>query len=217
MENYDWSLGLRFGELAVSFSWREYLTPKGDSQGYWGFVLSAEDSESSTEEQRFSPKEYWLKDAVIEAASNFRRAELRREIPTNTLEWVTSSELKKAKILELFERAEAGEYLGQRSGNRNLYVQDLAGIFDADFGHIRDLVDELVEEGRIGLSGMILISAESYEDGFRYWREQTGHRRLFVGDWGGWACHACGKTGDELDDPKSFECVGADQTEEASE
>jgi len=216
--SYDWTLGLSFQGYALEFRWRELYSSQGKSMGHYGFLQAAGSPDSSEgDEYSFSREEGWLRDALRKAASTLRRSEIRKDIPTTGFEWVASDEPKKAMILELFHRSEQGEYLGQISHNQNLYVQDLAAILDLGFVRTRDLVDELVAEGKIGLDGMILVSNEHYEDSFRYWEEKTGHRRLTVGDWGPWGCQACGQSGDEYEDPSDYPCVTPAERVQASE
>jgi len=218
MENYDWTLSIRYGENPLEFRWREHYGSHGQPMGHYGFIYEAHTpDEPSTREYSFEAESEWLNSAIRKAASSFRRTELQQEIDRNGFEWIQSEELKKAKILELFERSEAGEYLGQSTSNQNIYVQDIAAILDLGFGHTRDLVDELVAQGKVGLSGMILISNEHYEDSFRYWEDKTGHRRLTVGDWGPWGCQACGQTGDEYEDPSDYPCVTPAEREQVEE
>jgi len=216
--DYDWTLGLNFQGHALEFRWRELYSSQGKSMGHYGFLQATDEPDSQdTPSYSFDRDEQWLKDALLATASTLRRREIRKDIPTTGFEWVASDEPKKAMILELFHRSEQGEYLGQLSSNQNLYVQDLAAILDLAFGHTRDLVDELVAEGKVGLDGMILVSNEHYEDSFRYWEEKTGHRRLTVGDWGPWGCQACGQSGDEYEDPSEYPCVTPEERKQASE
>lgn len=44
----------------------------------------------------------------------------------------------------------------------------------------------------------------------QYHYERTGHLLLDVSDFGWWSCDACGKNGDDWDDPKDLECVEVD-------
>lgn len=216
--DYDWTLRLSFGGHDLEFRWRELHSSQGKPMGHYGFLQAAESpDDQDTPSYSFSRDEQWLKDGLIAAASSLRRREVRKDIDTNGFEWHSSEEPKKEKILELFHRSEQGEYLGQFSSNQNLYVQDLAAILDLGFARTRDLVDELVAEGKLGLDGMILVSSEHYEDSFRYWEEKTGHRRLTVGDWGPWGCAACGQTGDEYEDPSDYPCVTPEEREQVEE
>lgn len=198
----DWTMGLSFDGLQVEFRWRE-LSYDGRSIDHWGKLVDPETGESI----RFEQGKDWQEQAIRNAVAAFRVAQLREELQlANSIPFMTDEEVRKSTVLDLFERSERGEYLGQLSTHQFFYVQNLAAILDMDMHRALEIVDRLVAEGKLGLNGMILIPHEQQEDGFRHWEKQTGHRRLSMGDFGNWSCSACGSWGDERDDPKAVAC-----------
>lgn len=198
----DWTMGLSFGELQVEFRWRE-LSYDGRTIGHWGKIVDP----ATGEEIRFEQGKDWQEQAIRNAVAAFRIEELRQELGLdNSISFMTDEEVRKATVLDLFERSERGEYLGQLSNQQLFYVQNLAAILEMDMRQARDLVDGLCAEGKLGLNGMILIPNAQQEAAFASWQKSTGHRRLTMGDFGSWGCSACGSWGDEYDDPKAVAC-----------
>lgn len=207
----DWTLGLSFEGFQVEFRWRE-LSYQGRSMGHWGRIFDA----ATGDELYFNRSdERWRELAIQRTAATLRIAQLREELKLDqSLPFRIDPEFRKSLILELFERSQRGEYLGQLTGQQLFYVQELAEIFGTTMRDMLDHIDELDSEGKIGLNGMILIPHEDQEEAFDHWEKSTGHRRITVGDFGNWGCSACGQWGDEQDDPRDFECkppAAADQ------
>ncbi len=199
-DDHSWKLELSYGDHRVEFAWEESFTRDDRSAGYYAKVRSRDS-------QKALPYDLeWLERAAREAAISFRRVELRRELgySVDSLDRARKLEL----IVELFERAERGEYMGQYL-NQNLYVEDLAALLELPSRIAFELVQELVDEYRIGLAGHVLITHDLQEAGFRYWEEKTGHRRISMGDSANWYCSACGQSGDEREDPRSVDCIPA--------
>ncbi len=196
---HDWSITMSQGELSAEFRWREFIDSEGNAIGYFASVEPL--SESAKEAAHKHPG----LQAVEQAARSYRQFQLRQEFQKDIRSLITT-EGRKRFILELFERAQEGVYLGQPSNQSYFYVQTIAKLMAWDFGSTRDLVDELVAEGRVGLTGMILIPFEEQEDTFERTGKATGHGRITIGDWGNWYCSACGQSGDEMDNPRDFPC-----------
>lgn len=209
MENYNWTMGLSFGGLQAEYRWREYIYDDGKSLGYWGYLVDPESD--GRDELPFDAADSWLKDGLLDAAVALRRAQLRIELDLKGLPFLTDRDARKSKIMEIFHRSQQGEFMGQRSINSTLYVQDIAGLFEQSMAQVLPFVEELVSEGRLGLTGMILIPNEVQEAAFARLKEATGHGRLSLSDFGYWGCQVCGKSGDEYDDPKDFPCGPEDQ------
>lgn len=199
----DWTMELSFDGLHVEFRWRE-LSYEGRSIGHWGRIFDV----ATGDELYFNRSdERWRELAIQKAAATLRIAQLRRELKLDqSLPFRIDREFRKSLILELFERSQRGEYLGQLTGQQLLYVQEVAEIFGTAMGDMLDHIDELSAEGKIGLNGMILIPNGEQEAAFASREKSTGHRRITVGDFGNWVCSACGRWGDEYDDPKDFPC-----------
>lgn len=204
MSDYDWTMGLSYGDLQVEYRWRDYIY-EGKSVGYYGSLVDLATGEGLLN----SSAEEWLVSALKTAAASFRRVEIRSSLDTNSIEFAVNKDHRKRVALELFERSQRGEFLGQASHNELFYVQDLAAILDQPMSTTLELVHELVGEGKLGLNGMILIPFEDQEDAFESLKQSTGHLRLSLGDFGYWGCEACGKFGDEYDNPRDFECSPA--------
>jgi hypothetical protein len=142
----------------------------------------------------------------IQAASAYRRAQLRSEY-----EWkldVDYGDYYKDCIVDLWQRAEKGEYLGQ-SHDQLLYMQDAADILDVDLKTVIDLTDELIEEKRIGLTGYIFISYSAYAREKRGLARRTGHKDFTSTEWY-WDCRFCGAKGNYgpgEPDSKDIPCI----------
>lgn len=185
MNEYGWTFTVIYQDKTVNVVWEEKFH-KGNSMGYWLDVIDPTTGDSfQGYTDDFSEK------SVRQAAIAFRVGQIKLKtdmrIPTN--------EALKEAILELFERSENGEYLGQYI-HSSFYVQDVARILDYPMSMVVEMVDELVAEGKLGLTGMILIPNKDYIAAFKSWEESTGHKRLTVSDFGYWGCAACGKNGD---------------------
>lgn len=151
-------------------------------------------------------------DLARAAAQTYRQLQVRGEYKfpdfidyANNIDEYPEKRKERLKeiILDLFERVQKGEYLGQYN-NELIYVQEVQRILDEH--DTLSLVDELVAENRLGLNGMILTTAEASNAAFKYWEENTGHKRLSVGDWGYWGCAFCGAHGDPEDSMKTEKC-----------
>ncbi|MGO1566138.1 MAG: hypothetical protein ACTHX5_15015, partial [Brevibacterium aurantiacum] len=68
-------------------------------------------------------------------------------------------------------------------------------------------IELLSNEQRIALNGMILWDWQNIGDSRARTHKRTGHWALTVSDFGYWACSACGKRGDDYEDPAAVECV----------
>jgi hypothetical protein len=189
MSKNDWSTPVTGTDSHLEYRWSEYFH-EDRSLGYYGTIV---DSITGEEVEGLSSE---LERKLSNRAAQKRRQEIR----------LTLTEDKAEAILELFNRSREGEYLGQAANNDLLYVQDVAAIFDEPMGDTLSTVAELIEEGKIGLNGMIFTTNEAYERTFEHYREANGHRRLTASDFGYWSCAACGSFGDEWDDPADTPC-----------
>jgi len=142
----------------------------------------------------------------IQAASAYRRTQLRSEY-----QWkldVDYGDYYKDCIVDLWQRAEKGEYLGQ-SHDQLLYMQDAADILDLDLKTVIDLTDELIAEKRIGLTGYILISYKTYINEKKALERETGHKDFIGTEWD-WDCRFCGAHGEFAagePDSKDIPCI----------
>lgn len=192
MDSKEWSTPVTGSDSHVSYRWYEHFY-EGRSFGYYGKLV---DTVTGEELHELEPQ---VKAGLLARAADFKRKQLRETLPSD----------KAQALLELYERSLTGEYVGQGSHNVLLYVQDVAAIFGEPLEDTLELVDKLIEEGKIGLNGMILISHEAYERTFAMYREANGHRRLTASDFGYWSCAYCGASGDEWDDPADTPCARA--------
>lgn len=197
MEDLSWSLVVSDKNHSVEYLWEEQFytdpnTQETRSVGFWNWFVTP-----GTKERYKGFDDSFSEKMARAAVLGFRRAQLRAEFKEGEdgLQRFNTEEV----ILDLFARSEKGEFVGQSGNNSLLYVQDIAKVIGVDYRSLLDEVDRLVEEGKVGLYGMILITAEEYESNFQHWFEETGHKRLSVSDWGYWACAACGKNGEPED------------------
>jgi hypothetical protein len=129
----------------------------------------------------------------VKAASAYRIAQLQKQYAWNltTGEW---HGYHKDCIVELWKRSRKGEYLGQTTSHQ-LYLQTVTAILSLDFGTVVDMTDELVEEGRIGVTGSILISHAAYLCEKQAEEDETGHKDFGGTEWD-WSCGYCGAKGE---------------------
>lgn len=202
-----WSLTMSLPQpdgnaLEAQYVWREEFSQDGKSSiGHWGYLVDP----STGEDLRLDET---VEKPFKAAASAFRVSQLRLELKVREISNLFESRDKAfaEKILELFERNQSGDYLGQSSNNDLFYVQDAAKILDLSMKQVLSIVDQLVNDGKLGLNGMILVPHEDYTAAFTYWEEATGHKRLSVGDFGNWFCAHCNRHGDEYENPVDFPC-----------
>lgn len=201
VNEYNWKLGLTFDNKEYLFEWYEYIH-EGKSFGYCKNVTVVGEEDQ--------PRNSTEVELVVTAAEALRTAQVRNEIKADFI--FEKEEIKEA-ILRYFDRASKGEYLGQPTGGL-LYVGNIADILSFPVGYVRDFVEDLIEDKRIGLNGDILIPYKDYMETFKYWFDKTGHKRLTVSDFGGWYCTECGQVGSgdesETSDPKKFPCIKPD-------
>lgn len=202
MESYEWTLPIALGDVSVEYRWGEHLSDRG-IRGYFGRLIDTETGEKFNDEQR-----PWLQSVILEAVNSFRHAELRDSMEIFD-SFYPDREAQKSLIIELFERSQRGEFIGQSASLAiaNVYMQDIATILRLTEREALELIDELVAESKLGLSGMILVTHESYMDSFAEELKRTGHRALTVSDFGHWSCSVCFAGGDDYSDPKDYPCI----------
>lgn len=194
MNEHKWEMYVEQGSLKVKLTWEQRVYNTAHVKDFVSeYMLHVEDAVTG------EPIGYDVRSGFVKLASAYRRDQVEIVHKMNVL----GSDDIKAAVMELFVRSQDGEYLGQATGNENLYVQDVAALLDLDMQFIMPFVDELVEEARVGLYGLILVPNEKYEENFEHWEKTTGHKRLDVGDFGNWYCSVCGKSGfnDGPDEP----------------
>lgn len=142
--------------------------------------------------------------AYLEAACELRRDQLRAELSIPPLEDLRAL----ADFIEsLYLRSMEGEFVGQRD-EKLLYVQQVASLVGCDAPALLfPAIELLSNEQRIALNGMILWDWQNIGDSRARTHKRTGHWALTVSDFGYWACSACGKRGDDYEDPAAVECV----------
>lgn len=199
MSDYEWSLDIGSHEgLKLRYSWKEFFYKEGDSMGYWGVLFDAESGEEVNLDYAEAGK-------FKAAASAFRISEIQSEINLNSVE-MSKADARKNKILEFFEDSRKGKYLGQKSHNSMFYVQDAAELLKISLKSAIGYVNELIQEEKLGLNGLIIVSYEDYAREKKIVREETGHKSISRSDFGWWSCSSCGKSGDDWTNPKDFKC-----------
>lgn len=197
-EESVWGMDFVYEEAIYCFSWNKtYYAGSGEFLGAWAHVVK-KDSEGHVSED--------VRRAVLKAAAIFRVMEMRGELNLGNVYVYSDREVLKGLVVALAERSWRGEYLGQLSGSNNFYVQEVAAILDFSLTFALELVDEARREGKIGLTGYILIPHENEVAAKQRLYERTGHRSLSVSDFGYWSCSSCGKSGDDMTNPADFEC-----------
>lgn len=142
-ESKDWTMGLMLDGLAVEFRWREH-SYGGEYLGYQGELVGVGGSPVPNT---------MLKIAILDAAASLRRAQITDDWDLDVL---NEPGVLKEVILELFDRSQTGEYLGNRSGNERFTVQDLAAILELEEEHIYPSLRQLAVEGKLSLQGKLL-------------------------------------------------------------
>ena len=128
-------------------------------------------------------------------------------IALNTVKSVDQMELKQvADIVEkIYEKVCEGDFVGQYQDF--IYVQDIAEILQCSFETVLRAVETvLTPERRLSLNGFILADYKESEDQREMMYKATGHKDIYVSDFGYWVCRDCGKNGDDWDDPRSKKC-----------
>ena len=192
---HNWEFTITTPEGTYTFTWKEYRNRNNQSLGYMGTVTTPDNQ----------PVPHHITAAVKTAAATYRQHTL-----TNLPAEPYGGYDQKETFLNLFNRAQQGEYVGQE--NNGLYIQNvctLLAINPWDIG--TDIVNELIAEKQIGVYGMILIPYEQYAENFKNWEKKTGHKQLTMGDWGTWYCHTCGNQGDEQENPQDTPCQKTNQ------
>lgn len=145
MGKHDWTMGISLKGLDAEFRWRE--------RSYGGEYLGYEASVVNPSGEEISYLSPWRRESILSAASALRRAEIQDEWDFSAL---ADPEVFESIVLELFERSQDGEYLGNGSGTELLFVQDLAGIFELDEEHILATLRKLAVAKKLSLEGMVL-------------------------------------------------------------
>lgn len=148
-------------------------------------------------------RESTLSDKVKFAACDEKRARMQNE---KGIDFTKVSELTPDDVLELVQKAWLFGWIGQF--NSLLYTQDVSNLLTGEpyNNHIFDLVKELHRTKAVGFTGNIFIEYAEEEATFARMKESSGHERLTVTDFGYWGCSACGKHGDDYDNPSDFLC-----------
>lgn len=149
---------------------------------------------------------------LFDTANTLRKHEVRNQLLSER-EVSTFGEtfFKKEDIADatekLWKRAGSGEFVGQFNSTM-IYVQEIAEILNLEMPKVLKVIDEImIPQKRIGLNGMILTSWESQEEARISLERSTGHKNLSMSDFGYWGCSACGKHGDDYENPKDYSCV----------
>lgn len=142
--NHHWSAVISSGGRSAQYSWDRWLRGGQLSSRYSGRIEPVEGFAEHVQDG--SPE----LSAFEGAAETLRRRELSLEFDSTAL--LDDHRLLRRTVLELFERAYSGEFLGQSSGNELLSVEEVAEILWINqqliLSHIRSLVaaGKLVQE-----------------------------------------------------------------------
>lgn len=206
----QWAMGLMYEGRFTEIAWC-HVTAADDNNRFSDYAVRVRvDGEASSVDK--NPKAY-------DIARDLRIAEIRKGL--EAMKKVKSNDESSSRFYylsdiadateTLFHRAKRGDFVGQRLGTI-LYVQEVAEILENKPSTVLQTIHQvLLPERRIGLNGMILTSWEAYEEVRRSLEEQFGHKDMVLSDFGSWSCAACGKHGDEFDNPADKECVSYDK------
>ena len=152
---HGWSLVVDQGDRSIEYRWAEQIYG-GESRGYMALLYDAKTGEPfHSNESREADA---LGKRVILAATTFRRSEVGSEPQwPSMIERMENPHAVDDAMLQLFERSMESEYLGQRSGNLYLFVQDVAEILDVPFEDALEAADRLVARRLLSLLGNVLV------------------------------------------------------------
>lgn len=197
----EWQLGVSLEGIDYVFCWQKTYIVEMD---YTEFNARAEYKDESEGHVLYNDDKARYSD-VIAAGSAFRVNQLQKEFP-----YSFSTDTIKAQILNLFERSEADEFLGQDGA---WFTPPLvAKILKLHNEQLYEALNELHADKLIGFNGMILVPYEEEAAAAALWEERTGHKDLVVTDSGNWSCSFCGKYGfNEENEPsaKDVPCIKA--------
>jgi len=184
---HGWSLVLTQGDRSIEYRWEEQIFwdkffERSESRGYMAQLFDAKTGEPFHSNE--SSEADALGARVILAATTFRRSEVRSE-PQWPTEWelIQDPRALDAAMLQLFERSMRSEYLGQRSGNLYLFVQDVAEILAVPLEDAIEAADRLAARKLLSLDGRVLVerTEEDEEDHFEPCdRRATGADGLYA-------------------------------------
>jgi hypothetical protein len=185
---FNWKLELTFDGITYLYEWYEEYY-KSNPVGYYGKITATDTGEDIRNNE--------IAKFVTAAAIAFRVEQIRAERKSLDIALHRPDALKNL-IMQYVERAQKGEFLGQYN-IQIFYVQHVAALLDLPMSYVSDLVAELIQEERVGLTGNIFITYEEYAEDRKRAYEDTGHKSFFASDWGYWSCGACGNSGDPED------------------
>lgn len=205
----DWVFELKADKSHLKVIW-QYASRVSDGYGEHFLIVEDCKKDNADTNNTVQQTEHY---GAVEAARAYRIHELQKEYDLpNSLSMVGKNwrDTVKETILDLKRRADSGEYMAQHH-NEHFYVQHAEDIIGRYYD-VLEIVDELVQEGKLGLNGMILIDYVEQEEAYSRAKTRTGHERFNVSDWGYWACGFCGNSGDPEDDlrPEDVPCVKKD-------
>lgn len=194
----DWSCEISYGDHLYQVGWICYF-PKDKEEspyGHWLLVWkNGEKVDDMSDQGRM----------IMESVSALRANELKH--PRN-------SSPSETEILDRFvhlaDKALNGEFIGQRSLT---YLNDIGRVLGIPEYLAIEYGYKLRDQGKIGLSGFILISPERDAESRRRLEARTGHKDYDMSDMGEmWWCRYCGNKADlrEGPSPQEVPCVRVD-------
>lgn len=159
---HGWSLLLSQNGWSVEYRWSEQFY-QGNPVEYLAELYDGVTGEHflirSGEDDALAAR-------VISAATTFRRSELRSELTGTIGFWSDLAESGGIQdaVEKLFDRSMTGEFLGQRSGNSYLFVQDIAEILGLDRSIVLEAAEALERQKKLNLEGMVLIEFEEPDE-----------------------------------------------------
>lgn len=204
--DHRWSMSLGFDSIAVEFLWSKGSNPHRDPF----YEVSLLDSDTGKDASLTIDEK--LLSHLRTTACYFRAEQLRAEFLYLDAE---GTDALKAAIVELLERSESGEFLGQTFDNRGLSIRLISEIFEVRLKPLYRLLRELVAEDKLSLGGNgHIYPFVTVEERFKELEEITGHRRLHENSpaSGKWFCEACGRAGSDCDWAEDYSCPPNDKS-----
>lgn len=203
----NWEIEIIHDSIHYLVVWVVYTDPDN------GYMQGNLDTFIITEEGANNLSDRKNETSIIAAAKALRWAEIQSDqIKVNNIEVLTTSRLHVIeKLVEnIFNRSQAAEFVGQNGAS--VHYQEVAKIIGYPEREVYKAVQNLAKEGKMGLSGNVLISPELFEENYEYSLKNTGHKGYESSDTGGlWHCKICGAEGWHEDPngskPKDIPCL----------
>jgi hypothetical protein len=201
-----WEIEITHNSVHYLVVWVVYTDPES------GYIQGNLDTFIITEDGAISLSDKIKETNVLAAAKALRWSEIQAEQKVS----LTTPRLHVIENLveSIFNRSQKAEFVGQNGAN--VYYQEVAKIIGYPEKEVYKAAQNLTKQGKLGLSGNILISPELFEENYEYNLQNTGHKGYESSDVGGlWRCKACGAQGWHEDpnslSPEKIRCLNIEE------